>query len=481
MRGRLLIGALFLVLVVGLLASVRADSPPHVAIGMPAGGSTVSGTVTIAGHAWDDVHVVLVQVHIDQGEWWNATDNSGNDSWWKWSTPWDTTKWADGWHRIGALAKDSAGQLGDAAIEVYVHNNQGGENHPPWAHIESPPGGSTVRGMVAVNGTSGDPDANDTVEMVQVRIDLGEWNNATATGDNGSFAHWTYAWNTSLVADGWHAVRARAYDGTVWGEPAVKEYYVDNVQGEPWVEIVEPKTGQTVYGTVLVHGVAGADGNATVELVQVRIGDGDWHDAVDTSHNGSWGTWAWQWDTTQTANGQVSVCARSWDGSLYSSENCRQVKVANENHRPGVKILHPYNGQTVSGLFLIHGTAWDDGGVELVQVEFNDGPWHNATDTSPDASWATWAYEWNTKDRDDGCLHVSARGLWSACRELFTGDPGLSASANSGERRRRTPRDAVDSAPGRPERECSRPILRGWRSDGAGLAELQQVAALVPK
>ena len=414
-KGRLLIGALFLVLIVSLVSTARADSPPHVQINTPVDGSTVSGTVEIAGNAWDDFRVGGVKVHIDAGGWWTATDTSENGTWWSWSTSWDTTTVPNGEHRIEAIAWDNASQHTYTSVGVIVHNEP--PNTAPWVTIMTPPNHSTVRGVVTVGGHSGDSDADDTVELVQIKIDAGEWRNATPRGENGSWAIWLYNWNTTTYDDGWHAFAARAFDGDAYSEVVVFEYLVDNVPNEnhaPLVRVVDPGNHATVWGVVLVHGTAAdPDGGDRVELVQVSIdptsNHTEWHDAVDTSHNGSWGTWAYQWDTTKVANGEHSVCARAWDGDLYSELSCVSVKVVNENMRPKVAIVHPKNGETVRGLVLIHGTASDDHGVRLVDVRFNDGSWYHATDTSPDGSWATWAFEWNTKGRDDGCLHVSAR------------------------------------------------------------------------
>ena len=414
MRGRLPIGALALVLIVSLAPVALADEFPHLVINTPDHGSTVSGTIDVTGNAWDDVQVLGVKVRIGDGDWLSAQDTSGNDTWWSWSYTWDTTTVPDGWRHIGVIAWDSSNQHTDASIEVFV-DNEPNENTPPWAAIDEPAHGSTVRGVVTIRGRAGDEDAGDAVEMVQVRIDAGEWTNATPTGDQGSFNHWAFEWDTTAYDDGWHAVKARAFDGDVWGEPAVAEYLVDNQQDEnraPFAEILHPRNGETVHNIVLVHGVAGdPDDGDRVELVQVRIGDGEWRDAVDTSHHDTWSTWAYQWDTTQYDNGDVRVCARAYDGELYSEPNCREVKIANEheNEPPTVKILHPANGETVRGVVLVHGRAWDDRGVERVDVRFGDGDWRRTTDTSPDDSWTTWAYEWNTRERDDGCLVVAAR------------------------------------------------------------------------
>jgi len=418
MRGRAAwFGLLALVLIVSAAPLVAADLPPEVVIDTPDHGSTVRGTVVISGRAGDDVGVVGVKVRIDDGEWMHARDTTDDGSWRTWALDWDTTTVKNGWHAIGALAFDGAGQVGDARIEVFVENPVSDGNRAPHVAIDEPANHSTVRGTIQVRGRAGDEDVNDTVELVQVRIDRGEWQNATPDGPNGTWSHWSFAWNTSTVDDGWHAFSARAFDGELWSDELVFEYFVDNVLDEnraPFAEIAHPKNEEAVHGIVLIHGVAGdPDDRDRVELVQVRIGEGDWMRAVDTSRDHTWRTWAFQWDTTTRDNAAVRICARAFDGDLYSEPRCITVKVANEreNKRPEVRIEHPAMGQKVSGIVLIHGRAWDDVGVRLVEIRFREGEWFRTTDTSPDGSWTTWAYEWNTRDRDDGCLKIFARAF----------------------------------------------------------------------
>lgn len=414
MRGRAaLLGLLALVLIVSATPLAAADNPPEVVIDTPDHGSTVSGTVVISGRAGDDTNVSLVKVRIDDGEWHAARDTSGDGSWHTWALDWDTTTVPNGWHAIGALAVDGSGQLADARIEVFVENHDGGGNHPPRVAIDEPAHGSTVRGTILVKGRSSDEDVNDAVELVQVRIDHGAWQNATPTGANGSWDHWEFSWNTSTVDDGWHAFSARAFDGELWSDDKIVEYFVDNVHDEnrrPFAEIMHPRNGETVRGIVLIHGVAGdPDDRDRVELVQVRIGDGDWMRAVDTSRDHTWRTWAFQWDTTTRDNGEVHICARAFDGDLYSELAYVEVCVDNENDRPWAKIVHPHNEDTVHGLVLIHGTAGDDHGVKLVEVRIDDREWDDADNTGRERPWSTWAYEWNTVQHENGKHRVCAR------------------------------------------------------------------------
>ena len=410
MRGRaFLIGLLVWVSLVSLASFVSADTPPNVRINTPENGSTVNGVVVVSGNAWDDVGVRGVKVRMDQGDWMLPRDTSGNGTWWSWALEWDTTKVPNGGHGVGAIAWDAAQQTGDAHIEVSVHNEP--TNHPPKVAIDDPANHATVRGTVAVKGRAEDPDPHDGVELVQVRIGRREWRDATP-GPEGTWATWTFSWDTTTVPDGWHPFSARAFDGEMYSEPVIFEYFVDNNEAgntAPTATIVHPRE-ESVHELVLVHGTANdPDPDDAVELVQVRIDRGEWHSAVDTSHDRSWSTWAFPWDTTKSENGAHTVCAQAFDGELFGEPSCITVKVANEDAPPKVLIAHPKDGQRVEDLVLIHGRAADDHGVRLVEIRFNEGEWLKATDTSTDDAWATWAFEWNTKRMDDGCVHIGAR------------------------------------------------------------------------
>jgi hypothetical protein len=67
--------------------------------------------------------------------------------------------------------------------------------------IVSPAAGASVTGSVAVAGTATDPTG---VARIDISVDSGPYVAATGT------ATWTYAWDTSAIADGNHTVKARA-------------------------------------------------------------------------------------------------------------------------------------------------------------------------------------------------------------------------------------------------------------------------------
>ena len=182
---------LFVVLVagaaLGLIApAVVAEAHPHVTITSPVAGSTVRGTVPVEGNAWDpDGTVTKVLVGIDTGDRSLATDTSGNGSWWTWTWSWNTTRWANGWHHVVAIAYDNASLGGDTSIEVYVDNPV---DEPPIVNITAPDDGATVRGTVNITGNASD---DHQVLSVKIRIDPdGPTYDAQDTSGNGSWWSW---------------------------------------------------------------------------------------------------------------------------------------------------------------------------------------------------------------------------------------------------------------------------------------------------
>ncbi|MCK4444518.1 MAG: hypothetical protein KAW09_08240, partial [Thermoplasmata archaeon] len=72
-----------------------------------------------------------------------------------------------------------------------------------------------------------------------------------------------------------------------------------------------------------------AKDDLAVKVVVVQIDDDGWDEAVDVSKDGSWRTWAYEWITTDYENGEHRVCAKAWDGELWSDEDCVEVYVNN--------------------------------------------------------------------------------------------------------------------------------------------------------
>lgn len=181
----------------------KADrAAPQVAIVAPASGASVAGDVTVSGSSSDNVALQSVSVSVDDGPWSTA---SGTGSWsWRWPTAFV----ADGAHTIVARAVDTSGNVASTSVSVTVANTTTQtttpqDTTPPSVAISAPTSGATVSGPVSVSGSAGD---NAGVSKVEVQVDGGVWQSVSGTDS------WSWAWNTTALADGAHTLTARATD-----------------------------------------------------------------------------------------------------------------------------------------------------------------------------------------------------------------------------------------------------------------------------
>jgi hypothetical protein len=99
-------------------AAAPPDAPPSVSLTQPASGANLSGTVTVAAMASDDVGVTSVRFRVGATD--IGTDTNGSDGW---SVSWDTKSVANGSHSLTAVATDTAGNTSAAApVPVTVSN-----------------------------------------------------------------------------------------------------------------------------------------------------------------------------------------------------------------------------------------------------------------------------------------------------------------------------------------------------------------------
>ena len=98
------------------------DGPPSVTLTGPIDGSTVSGTVTVAANASDDIGVTQVEFFVDG-------TSIGVDTTAPYSASWSTSGYSDGGHTVSATATDTIGQTGSDSVEVTVSNAPALEIH----------------------------------------------------------------------------------------------------------------------------------------------------------------------------------------------------------------------------------------------------------------------------------------------------------------------------------------------------------------
>lgn len=172
----------------------RTDrSAPTISVTAPLAGSTVSGTVTVNVSASDNTGVT--QVNLTANGVLVASSKTA-----PYSFAWDSTKVANGGATLVATAYDAANNLASASTNVTVKN--GGDTSAPSVSIASPLASTTVSGVVSVN-----VNATDNLGVARVTLTANNVLVASSTA-----APFTFAWDSSKVADGAATLVATAYD-----------------------------------------------------------------------------------------------------------------------------------------------------------------------------------------------------------------------------------------------------------------------------
>ncbi|HWR64177.1 MAG TPA: Ig-like domain-containing protein, partial [Candidatus Thermoplasmatota archaeon] len=85
-------------------------------------------------------------------------------------------------------------------------------NGKPIISITYPSDGATVSTLVMISGTASNPDREDTIDSVQIKIDGNNWVTVTGT------TLWSYDWTTYDVSNGQYNISARSYNGKEYSE-----------------------------------------------------------------------------------------------------------------------------------------------------------------------------------------------------------------------------------------------------------------------
>jgi PKD repeat protein len=90
------------------------------------------------------------------------------------------------------------------------------------------------------------------------------------------------------------------------------------VNAVPEVSITDPTQNETVAEITTISGTS-SDRDGSVSQVQVKIDEGNWVGAQDTSSDNSWSTWSYDWDTEDGyVNGDHMIYARAYDNENYT-------------------------------------------------------------------------------------------------------------------------------------------------------------------
>src|SRR5207245_10308755 len=131
---------------------------------------------------------------------------------------------------------------------------------PRHAGISSPAEAHLLSGVSTTQGT-----ANASLGIVasQVRVDGGEWQNATGS------ATWTFDVGTTALSDGPHRIAARTFDGTHYSSEAIVDVTVDN--SPPSVVIENPLAGAYVAASLATANWWATDAVSGLERIEVQL------------------------------------------------------------------------------------------------------------------------------------------------------------------------------------------------------------------
>jgi hypothetical protein len=109
-------------------------------------------------------------------------------------------------------------------------------DRPPLCSIDSPVDEATIAGNVTVLGNASDPDGNETLVTVEVRVhSVGESYDSNWKVANGTVG-WNYTINTTALINGPYNISARSYDGEAYSETASIQVTVFN-EGQKWPDL----------------------------------------------------------------------------------------------------------------------------------------------------------------------------------------------------------------------------------------------------
>lgn len=188
----------------------------------------ILGGYRVTGSATDSDtgdYIQVVQVKVDDGGWINATDITvGSDPYWStWGYEIGTSTLKNGEHTVYARAFDIDDQHNTSkSVSTIIQITMAVQNNldPPTISITSNLT-NKVSGIIYINGTSSD---DVSVKLVHIRIDDNTWVSAIGT------TTWYYFLNTTMLNDGVHNIRVRAFDGQYYSEEKLINISVENIK-----------------------------------------------------------------------------------------------------------------------------------------------------------------------------------------------------------------------------------------------------------
>ncbi|UCH88743.1 MAG: S8 family serine peptidase [Thermoplasmata archaeon] len=176
-------------------------------------GDTIGGIVEIFGTASNDKGaIVSVELSFDSGQSWYMAQGT-----YDWNYTWDSTEVSNGNFAVYVRTSNGTAYSESFRFQVTILN--------VLARISYPYPDTTVKGTVRIEGTLS---TGDSVELVEIQIDEGDWFLAIDRSGTGSFSTWYYDWYTETVPNGWHTINVRTHTSGIFSKENSVRVQVDN-------------------------------------------------------------------------------------------------------------------------------------------------------------------------------------------------------------------------------------------------------------
>ena len=138
--------------------------------------------------------------------------------------------------------------------------------------------------------------------------------------DDGSGVFSSYSWDE----EGTYKVSVKVTDNSNMIDTIFKYIVILSENYPPEVDILYPFEGEELNNVVIIDGVASdLNGDNTLVQIEVQIDNKLWEIASGLE------SWSYIWDTSIETNGNHTIYARSYDGSLYSDISMINITVFN--------------------------------------------------------------------------------------------------------------------------------------------------------
>ena len=289
------------------------NTPPTLSISAPANGATVRGTVSCSASASDSNGVRQVAFSLDGAPL--STDSTS-----PYACSFDSTKLANGTHKLTAVATDGLGATTTREVSFTV-NNTTATNPGPTIAWTAPANGAVLKDGAACETSVSD---SDGVAQVDYFINDTLWHTE-------KLAPYTCGFTTNKYPDGAYVLKAVATDTKGAKSTAQINVTIKNnttttpVNTPPTVGITSPVAGAKVAsGTP--YAATASDTGGSVAKVDVYLASGTTQKLVDSK---TAAPYSGTLNTTGLPNGTATLMAVATDNSGLQSTTQRSVTIDN--------------------------------------------------------------------------------------------------------------------------------------------------------